>query len=124
MGTRSTTYILVGIRLSLKEEHLRFSAHDDECYEYYEKYLDNRYQNNIKSHNGITAIYDGMGGKYLYLGEVVARSDMDYSCLDEGELDVSDLHIYKDRVSTNLANEFGLRFDPLQIKLHYFTHVS
>lgn len=70
MSTQSNTYIMVGVMLSY--DHFD-DVHDDP-FVALEPYMDSAYKG-IEHHNGLCVIYDGMGGRHIAIGRVLAKSD-------------------------------------------------
>lgn len=68
MSSQSNTYVMVGVKLThdtLSEEQL---------YGEFEPYMDSAFEG-IHHHNGLCMIADGMGGRYIFIGRVLAKSD-------------------------------------------------
>jgi hypothetical protein len=67
MSVQSNTYVMVGVMMpydTLSEEQLEAN----------EAYRDSAY-GGISHHSGLCLIADGMGGKYIAIGRVLAKSD-------------------------------------------------
>jgi hypothetical protein len=72
MGTSQTQYVVVGIKVSSKQAQRVLSL----CPEFSdEAYYDNSYDKKITAKNGLTIIQDGMSGKYIVIGKVLAKGD-------------------------------------------------
>lgn len=67
MSVQSNTYVLVGVMLD-------YDDFTEEQHDALEPYRDSAYRG-IEHHNGLCAIVDGMGGEYVAIGRVVAKSD-------------------------------------------------
>jgi hypothetical protein len=67
MSTSTTQYIITGVNLPIGK--------DDE-YEIYEPFMDNGHDTAIKHKNGIAVIYDGFNGKFLLIGRIKHKSEM------------------------------------------------
>jgi hypothetical protein len=73
MSTQLNTYVLVGVKLPY--DH--FSGDDldtDADYEKLEPYMDSAFKG-IEHHNGLCVLFDGMNGKYIAAGRVLAKTD-------------------------------------------------
>lgn len=70
MSVQSNTYVLVGAVLPFDE----FDTIHDDPYEALEPYMDSAFKG-IHHHNGLCVLYDGMGGRYIAVGRVLAKSD-------------------------------------------------
>jgi hypothetical protein len=69
MGVSRCDYLLLGIKLTTKQGHKLFG----EDLEKMEPYDDNPYEEKITRKNGLTAIFDGMCGKYCFIGKVLKK---------------------------------------------------
>jgi hypothetical protein len=67
MGVVTNQYIIVGVNLP-------YEALD---YEQLEGYHDNGYKEEVVHKNGLTAIQDGMSGKYLVIGRIIEKAPPD-----------------------------------------------
>lgn len=70
MSVQSNTYLMVGAMLPYDY----FDDVYDEPYESLEEYMDSPYKG-IKHHDGLCVLYDGMGGRHIAIGRVLAKSD-------------------------------------------------
>lgn len=83
MGTRTNTYVVLGVKLDY--EH--FSEEQEE--DLLEPYKDSAYRG-IEHHNGLCVISDGMGGNYIVAGRVLAKTiDDEGRGIDMTECDTS-----------------------------------
>lgn len=67
MSTRQNTYVMLGILYP-------YPKGDDEAYERLEPFMDSA-SKPPRSFDEITVLFDGMSGKYLAIGYVLARTD-------------------------------------------------
>lgn len=67
MSVQSNTYVMVGVMLPYDE--LTEQQHNDS-----EAYQDSAYKG-IQHHNGLCVIADGMNGRYVAIGRVLAKTD-------------------------------------------------
>jgi hypothetical protein len=65
MSTQCNTYVMVGAVLPYESFEGK--------YDHLEPYLDNPFRG-VHHHNGICVLFDGMCGKYVAVGKVVAKS--------------------------------------------------
>lgn len=77
MSTRTNTYVLYGVKLPYLFGRQDNDPEGDEWYQRWEPYLDNGYAETWAEKNGLTAIFDGMNGKWVFIGRVLARSGYD-----------------------------------------------
>lgn len=66
MSTRFNQYVVLGAKL----------PYENNTYERFEKFEDNGYEK-VKSHSGLTSLYDGRDGRYIIVGTVLSRSEVD-----------------------------------------------
>ena len=120
MGTVRTHYVMLGAKLP-------FDIIDrEEDYEKFDAYEDNGYRPEIKEHNGLTMVTDGMNGEYVFIGKVLKKA------LDHEGLEVTDCLAFSQREMNVLENlirsefweEFGEEFKDRDIGLSVwaFTH--
>lgn len=69
MSVRTNQYVIYGVRLD-------YDSVDKFWYDKYEDYIDSGY-GDLTEKNGLTVIFDGMNGHYIFIGKVIARSDID-----------------------------------------------
>jgi hypothetical protein len=70
VSTQLNTYVLVGVKLPY--DH--FAGDDaDADFEKLEPYMDSAYRG-IHHHNGLCVLFDGMNGKYIAAGRVLAKT--------------------------------------------------
>ena len=63
MSVQCNTYIVLGVKLPYEKHGM---------YERFEDLMDSAYD---KKREGLTCIFDGMSGKHVILGHVIAKSD-------------------------------------------------
>lgn len=75
MGVRRTDYIMLGVKLPYS---FIPKDSDGDTPEEFRLYEDSVYGDDIKSHNGLTMVSDGMGGRYVFIGKVLQRADEEH----------------------------------------------
>lgn len=117
MSVQSNTYIMVGAKLPFDQ----FT--EDQYEELLEPYRDSAYKG-IQHHNNLCVVADGMGGRYVFIGRVLAKTDdqngnygfdkpIDATAAMTPELQAE--------VATLIQQQFGLAPD---VRLWIFTHYS
>jgi hypothetical protein len=91
----------------------------DSRYEKFESYIDHGHEKEITRKNGLTAIYDGMNGKYILVGRVLERSSMDQPLDGPIEMKVPDWTTVE-LLRGLLATEFGI--ENADVQLWFVTH--
>lgn len=66
MSVQSNTYVMCGV--------VRPYAEFKDRYDELEPYMDNAFKG-IHHHDGLCVLFDGMGGKYVAIGRVLAKSE-------------------------------------------------
>lgn len=113
MSVQCNTYVMIGAVFPYEA----FAGKSDEL----DPWMDS-YREGIKGKNGITVLYDGMGGRYVAVGKVLAKTEnfegFYEPVLPEGDLSVSELEEFGNVLE--LANEHVTDFviKPLVIS-HY-----
>jgi len=94
MGVFRSDYIMVGMRLD------------------YEKYGNDEWYDKLVEHNkdDITTVIDGMNGEYVFVGQVIVKSDEDEGIVPK-KLDKSELEELKPVVAEKIKNQFGIESD-------------
>lgn len=73
MSTQTNTYVIYGWLFDMKQ----FEDADASInYDALEGYMDSPYNSETNPKDGLTVLFDGMGGKYVAVGRVVAKSDV------------------------------------------------
>lgn len=112
MSVSTNQYIFIGVKLPYKND----------TYELYEDYQDNGYKAEIKHHNGLAVIYDGMNGKYILVGSILLKSELNR------ELDVvyqfKELDpVLKEMLAALINTHFpGHDVEPVDIGTWFVTH--
>lgn len=111
MSVQINQYLMFGVKLPFEKSEF--------SYEKYEPYLDSPFEG-IRHHNGLCVVDDGMNGKYMFIGRVLAKS-LDGNHI-EGPFDcTTELSITnKDMLSALIRTQFGI--EKPEIKLWFFTH--
>lgn len=65
MSVQVNTYVILGVELPYKPFKDR--------YDEFEPYMDSAFEG-IKNHNGLCVLFDGMDGKYIIVGRVLAKT--------------------------------------------------
>jgi hypothetical protein len=112
MSVQSNTYVMVGVKL----EYGHFSEEQEG--ELLEPYKDSAYKG-IHHHNGLCVLSDGMGGRYIFAGRILAKTIDD----DGRGFDMTDCTVSAEAiagVSILLTTHLGI--DKPKVKLWAFTH--
>lgn len=96
MSTQVNHYVVVGVMLPYEK--------GGEQYEKYEQFMDSAYG---PKRDGVTCIFDGMCGKYVILGHVLAKSKSDEMGFED-MLVVDDLDKKIAAVAKDLADKLGM----------------
>jgi len=122
MGVAATHYVVLGVAITEEAQVKEFFRLDEEHHELMDTYDDNGYKEEISpSESGIHVIVDGMNGKYVVVGKILAKGV--HSGLDLTE--VSDINkqykkIYPEILKLDQA--LGTKFGGLDAKVIAFTH--
>ncbi|MHA6476155.1 hypothetical protein ACX1DW_01490 [Stutzerimonas sp. KH-1] len=115
MSVQSNTYIMVGTMAPYDD----FTEEQHE--EQFEPYMDSPYKG-IHHHNGLCVIADGMGGRYVAIGRVLAKTDDqngDYGFSKPFDCTLAMTPELQREVATLIAQHFGF---PATVRLWAFTH--
>jgi len=116
MGTDRTDYVMLAVKFPYETV-----AYDEDKYDkYLDLYEDNGYRSEIKEHDGLTMVSDGMSGEYAFVGKVLAKA-----VEEEGEgLPITDCSIVKNSIEMQekISNIFGVDKAHIDIKIWVFTH--
>lgn len=78
MSTQINTYVLFGVVLDYEKAHKAWQ-HDDpaypDLYDVLEPFIDNAFKPETNPKDGLTVLYDGMCGKYIAVGHVIAKTE-------------------------------------------------
>lgn len=110
MSTNYNQYIILGIKVPF----------DSFTYEQLEDYGDNGYKEETGQNEGITAIFDGMNGKYIIIGKVLYKSE-----INEPLEGIIDLNVQDDFEEARIAVKLNLLFKinySNDVKLWLVTH--
>jgi hypothetical protein len=106
---------MLGVKLPFPKEsdglHARFEAYDDNGYQ------------PVKEYQGLTACFDGMNGRYIFVGKVLARSEINENL--DGPLDLEEYtgpstKWFRESIAALISLQFGIQ-NP-EVKLWFFTH--
>lgn len=78
MSVQVATYVLYGVILDYKlaQESIEGEDEDVDFYDRCESYMDNSFNvDSINPKGNVTLLFDGMGGKYIAVGHVIARTE-------------------------------------------------
>lgn len=115
MSTQSNTYMMVGAKLPYDQ----FTEEQHE--ELLDTYRDSAYKG-IQHHNDLCVVVDGMSGRYVFIGRVLAKTDDQngnygfYNPIDATAAMTPELQA---EVTTLIQQQFGLALD---VRLWAFTH--
>jgi len=94
-----------------------FGMLGDDEHDIYEPYMDSSFKG-INHHNGLSVIRDGMNGKYVFIGRVLAKSRVnehfDYAMTPE----VTPTEI--ELIGNLISSQFGI--EKPEVKLWIFSH--
>lgn len=110
MSTHTAQYVLLGVCL----------PYDNNSYEAYEAFAESMYDKTPRP--GMVTIYDGRDGRYIFIGKILYRSDMD-SVLD-GPIDLSNA---ADPTTVELLSQLitiTFEIEEPDIRVWFFTHYS
>lgn len=116
MSVQSNTYVLVGVMLPY--DHFTEEQHE----ELLPPYRDSAYKG-IEHHNGLCVITDGMSGKYVAIGRVLAKSDDqngNYGFNEPVDLDNASSPELRNEVEELIYEHFG--FEDPSVRDWVFTH--
>jgi serine/threonine protein phosphatase PrpC len=105
MSSQTNTYVMVGSMLPYDRLDVE---HDD-----IEAYRDSAYKG-VHHHNGLCVIADGMGGKYIAVGRILAKTDDQNGNYGFNEpIDLDDLSRVELRIEVEklISEHFGIE-DP------------
>jgi len=79
MGVDRTDYVIVGVNVPYDDFYAGVShPNDGDGMDHYEKYcepyVDDSHKSEIHERDGLTMIFDGMNGKYVIVGRVLAKA--------------------------------------------------
>ena len=113
MSVQVNDYLIHGIKLPYE------SGAEDK----YEDYKDSAFEG-IKEKNGLCVICDGMNGKYIFIGHVLAKSKDEERIADEpiciNKEDVD--RFARGRIAYLIYKEFNLEISTTDVKLWLVTH--
>lgn len=104
MSVQSNTYVLVGVMLPY--DHFTEEQHEN----LFPEYRDSAYQG-IEHYNGLCVITDGMSGKYVAIGRVLAKTDDqngNYGFNKPLDLTEASSAELRDEVSDLIVKHFGV----------------
>ncbi|MBN7763698.1 hypothetical protein JYP52_21400 [Nitratireductor aquibiodomus] len=77
MSAQVNTYVMFGVILDYEQAHSVW-RHDDPAYpslfDVLEPYMDDAFKTETNPKDGLTVLYDGMSGKYIAIGHVIAKT--------------------------------------------------
>ena len=74
MSTDATQYVVLGVAITYKEEVKKFFSVVEEHYKFIDGFRDSGYNEEITpTESGIHIISDGMSGKYVVVGKIIAK---------------------------------------------------
>lgn len=122
MSVRTNQYIMHGIKLPYKQKF------DQEVWsERLEPYLDNGYEPEIKHHNGLAAVADGRNGQWIFIGRIIAKSEIDFHIdgpysFEQCSTEIAEM--IASLINTNFEEltSDGIEFEAIDIRTYFFTH--
>ena len=74
MGVATTHYVVLGVAITEEAQIKEFIHSSEEHLEFMDGYYDNGYREEITpNESGIHVIVDGMSGKYIVVGKILAK---------------------------------------------------
>jgi hypothetical protein len=73
MSSQMNTYVMVGVMLPFDFFNHRFPDSENEVFELLEPYMDSAFKG-IHHNDGLCVLFDGMCGKYIAAGRVLAKT--------------------------------------------------
>lgn len=73
MSTQVNTYVLWGLILPYEEVNA-LPGGEDSAYDRAEPYTDSAFDEDVNPKNEVTILFDGMNGKYVAVGHVIAKT--------------------------------------------------
>ena len=115
MGVATTHYVVLGVAITEEAQIKEFIHSSEEHLEFMDGYYDNGYREEITpNESGIHVIVDGMSGKYIVVGKILAKG-----------IEVSDIgkqyRKFYPKV-LKLDQVLGTQFGSLDAKVIAFTH--
>jgi hypothetical protein len=118
----ATHYVVLGVSITDREEVKKFFSINEEFYKFLDGYKDNSYQEKITdSESGIHVISDGMSGKYVVVGKILAKgieSGLPFTEVDE----IAEQYCEFYKHVRVLDRVLGTKFGTLSAKIIAFTH--
>ena len=87
MSTQVNTYVMYGCLLDYAETKAR---HEGGVWDKIEPYTDNAFKPEVNPKDGLTVLYDGMDGRYIAIGHVIAKTDNHQSLKKPVEIPTED----------------------------------
>lgn len=75
MSVQLNTYVLYGNILDYAELRARHRIEGGSLYDLVDPYLDNAFSGETNPRDGLTVLFDGMDGKYVAVGHVIAKTE-------------------------------------------------
>ena len=83
MSIQRNRYIIIGCKYNYKEFNEKYNDYE----KYVSPYLDSSFDEKIIEHNGLSMIYDGMNGEYVYIGKIIKKTGeheiIEYFCFED-----------------------------------------
>lgn len=111
MSVKHNQYLMLGVMSAYPR--------DEALYEKLESYTDTAHEG-IRHHDGLCALFDGMGGQYLALGRVFAKSEVHYP-LGSGLVEFPEVSAAeRDEVRERIRALLGVDVEPrMMLITHY-----
>ena len=116
MSVQRNQYIIIGCEYDYDEFNENYN--DDE--KYVEPYDDNAFDEKIIEHNGLSMIYDGMNGQYVYIGKIIEKTK-DYEVIERFCFDDYADEEEKDLINAIIKTEFP-KLPDKPINVYLVTH--
>lgn len=119
MSVQVNTYVGVGVLLDYCT-YMKNSEDEDAYYEKLEPYMDSAFEG-IKSKDGLSVLFDGMNGKYIFVGHLFAKTD-NYEHFEE-PIKIKELtDLEKDLLASNISKLLDQKIDSVSLKPYVISH--
>ena len=110
MGVEANTYVLFGVKLPFEDYR------SDEWYDKMTPYRDSAFKK-VDNSLPLNIVDDGMNGDYVFVGKVLARTDI-YGDIEPTEISVPN----KQEIEEKIEELLGIKTSDSEYKLWVFTH--
>lgn len=116
MSIQRNRYIIIGCKYNYKEFNEKYNDYE----KYVSPYLDSSFDEKIIEHNGLSMIYDGMNGQYVYIGKIIEKTK-DYEVIERFCFDDYADEEEKDLINAIIKTEFP-KLPDKPINVYLVTH--